>query len=126
MRVKRGVTSHAKHKKVFRANKGYRMTKRRLIKVAKEAYLHAGEYAFEGRKNRKRDMRSLWILRISEAVKKHEISYSKFIKNLKLSQITLDRKILAYLLVEKPQIFSHIVDTVKNFKFTAPKRDQAS
>jgi large subunit ribosomal protein L20 len=113
MRVKRGITTHAKHKKIFRANKGYRMTKRRLIKVAKEAYLHAGEYAFAGRKQKKRDFRALWILRISEAVRKQGLSYSVFINKLKGLKIELDRKILANLVTEKPETFQAIVDKVK-------------
>lgn len=112
MRVKRGVTSHAKHKKVFLSNKGYRMTKRRLIRVAKEAYLHAGEYAFAGRKNRKRDFRRLWITRISEAVKLRGLSYSFFIHKLKEAKIDLDRKILANLVTENPDVFGAIVDNV--------------
>jgi large subunit ribosomal protein L20 len=113
MRVKRGTTTHAKHKKVFQANKGYRMTKRRLIKVAKEAYLHAGEYAFAGRKQKKRDFRALWILRISEAVRQQGLSYSVFINKLKTAKIELDRKILANLVTEKPETFKAIVDKVK-------------
>lgn len=113
MRVKRGVTSHAKHKKIFRANKGYRMTKRRLIKVATEAYLHAGEYAFAGRKLKKRDFRSLWITRISETVKTYGLSYSKFIKALKEKQIVIDRKIMAHLIVERPEAFKAIVDAIE-------------
>lgn len=113
MRVKRGVTSHAKHKKIFRANKGYRMTKRRLIRVAKEAYLHAGEYAFAGRRNKKRDFRRLWILRISEAVKKEGLNYSRFIKKLKDAKITLDRKMLAILVSDHPEAFQAIVDKIK-------------
>lgn len=113
MRVKRGVTSHAKHKKIFRANKGYRMTKRRLIRVAKEAYLHAGEYAYAGRKNRKRDFRRLWITRISQAVQERGLSYSVFMNKLKASNIDLDRKILANLLLEHPEAFDAIVDEIK-------------
>jgi large subunit ribosomal protein L20 len=113
MRVKRGITTHAKHKKIFQANKGYRMTKRRLIKVAKEAYLHAGEYAFAGRKQKKRDFRALWILRISEAVRIQGMSYSVFINKLKTAKIELDRKILANLVTEKPETFKAIVDKVK-------------
>ena len=113
MRVKRGVTSHAKHKKIFRANKGYRMTKRRLIKVAKEAYLHAGEYAYMGRKLRKRDFRNLWIKRISEASKLRDLSYSSFIHKLKEAHIELDRKTLANLVVEDPDVFDAILDEVK-------------
>jgi large subunit ribosomal protein L20 len=113
MRVTRGVTSHAKHKKIFRANKGYRMTKRRLIRVAKEAYLHAGEYAFSGRRNKKRDFRQAWIVRISEAVKLQGINYSTFIKNLKTAKIHLDRKVLAILVLDHPTVFKAIVDKTK-------------
>lgn len=114
MRVKRGVTTHAKHKKLLVANKGYRMTKRRNVRVAREAYLHAGEYAFAGRKNRKRDFRRMWILRIGEAVKLHGLSYSSFINKLKVSKVGLDRKILSNLIVENPDAFSKIVDKVQS------------
>ena len=113
MRIKRGVTSHAKHKKIFRANKGYRMTKRRLIRVAKEAYLHAGEYAFAGRKQKKRDFRRLWITRISESVRQNGLSYNVFMSKLKSANIELDRKVLANLIVENPEVFEKIVDSVK-------------
>ncbi len=113
MRVKRGLTSHAKHKKLRVANKGYRMTKRRLTRVAKEAYLHAGEYAFAGRKLRKREFRRLWISRISEAVKQNGLSYSAFISKLKANNIEVDRKILANLIVEHPDAFAAILEKVK-------------
>lgn len=113
MRVKRGLTSHAKHKKLFRANKGYRMTKRRLTKVAREAYLHAGEYAFSGRKQRKRDFRRLWITRISEAVRQNDMSYNLFINKLKKANIEIDRKILANLIVENPEAFAAVMEKVK-------------
>jgi large subunit ribosomal protein L20 len=121
MRVKRGVTSHAKHKKLLRANKGYRMTKRRLVQVAREAQLHAGEYAFAGRKNKKRDFRSLWVLRISEAVRKEGLTYSRFINAMKKSKVELDRKVLAYLAVEKPNAFHAVIEKVKGaVAFTTP------
>lgn len=113
MRVKRGVTSHAKHKKIFRANKGYRMTKRRLIKVATESYLHAGEYAFAGRKQRKRDFRALWITRLSEALKLEDMRYSSFMHSMKEMNIELDRKILAHLVTEHPATFQAVVHEVK-------------
>lgn len=113
MRVKRGVTTHAKHKKLHEANKGYRMTKRRLVRVAKEAYFHAGEYAYAGRKGKKRDFRRLWISRISESVKQNGLSYSLFMHKLKDANIAVDRKILANLIVENPEAFSAIVDKVK-------------
>ncbi|MCX6792200.1 MAG: 50S ribosomal protein L20 [Candidatus Gottesmanbacteria bacterium] len=113
MRVKRGVHAGAKHHKILRANKGYRMTKRRLIRVATQAYLHAGEYAHSGRKNRKRDFRQLWITRISEATKQNGLSYSVFMSKLKAANIDMDRKVLANLVTQDPEIFEEIVDKVK-------------
>lgn len=113
MRVKRGVQAGARHHKILRANKGYRMTKRRLIRTATQAYLHAGEYAHSGRKNRKRDFRQLWITRISEASKQHGLSYSVFMSKLKAANIEVDRKILANLVTNDPEIFDQIVDKVK-------------
>lgn len=112
-RVKRGITSRRKHKKVFAQAKGYRGTKRRLIRTAKEAVLHAGAYAYHGRKLKKRDFRSLWITRISGAMKEQGLSYSRFIHALKAKNIQLDRKILANMIVEDPNTFKSIVDKVK-------------
>lgn len=89
------------------------MTKRRLIKVAKEAYLHAGEYAYAGRKNRKRDFRQLWINRISEALKLRGLSYSSFMHQLNEAKIELDRKTLATLVTEQPEVFDAVVDSAK-------------
>lgn len=113
-RVKRGVTSKRKHKKVFASTKGYRGTKRKLIRVAKEAVLHAGQYAYHGRKRKKRDFRRLWITRISEAVKQEGISYSSFIHKMQEKEIKLDRKILNYLLLNDPNTFKQIVERVKS------------
>ena len=113
-RVKRGVTAGARHKRLFARNKGFRMTRHRLVKVAKSADLHAGEHAFAGRKNRKRDMRSLWITRISEAVKPYDLSYSKFIHLLSVNNIQLNRKILAFLVNQHPGVFAEVVKKVKN------------
>lgn len=90
------------------------MTKRRLIKVAREAYLHAGEYAFAGRKLRKRDFRRLWILRISEGVKQRGITYASFMHKLKVANIALNRKTLSFLLVEQPDVFDAVVDKAKS------------
>lgn len=89
------------------------MTKRRLVKVAKEASLHAGAYAYAGRKMKKRDFRSLWITRISEASKNLGISYSQLINKLKINNIKLDRKILADLALNDPNVFKSIIDKVK-------------
>lgn len=112
-RIKRGVASHRKHKKLLSLTKGYRGTKSKLVKVAKEASLHAGEYAFHGRKRKKIDFRRLWITRISEAVKLEGVSYSVFMNNLSKKKIELDRKILADLVLNDPQTFKKIVDNVK-------------
>ncbi|OGG16050.1 50S ribosomal protein L20 [Candidatus Gottesmanbacteria bacterium RIFCSPHIGHO2_02_FULL_39_11] len=114
MRVKRGVVSRRKHNKLLGSVKGYRMTKRRLVRVAKEASLHAGQYAFAGRRKKKSDFRSLWIVRISEALKNHGINYSEFISKMKKANITLDRKILSNLLITDTGTFNAIVDKVKN------------
>jgi large subunit ribosomal protein L20 len=113
MRVKRGVHAGARHHKILTANKGYRMTRRRLIRTATQAYLHAGEYAHSGRKNRKRDFRQLWITRISEATKQNGLSYSIFMNKLKTANIEMDRKVLANLVTQDPEIFEEIVDKVK-------------
>jgi len=112
-RIKRGTVSRRKHNKLLGLTKGYRGTKSKLIKVAREAALHAGQYAYNGRKKKKQDFRRLWIIRISEAVKKEGVSYSVFIDSLKKANITLDRKILSNLIVEDPATFKVIVDKVK-------------
>jgi len=111
-RVKRGVTTHKRHKKFLELAKGYRMTRRRLYKVAKEAVLHAGEYAFAGRKHRKRDIRRLWIARINAALSSLGIKYSVFMHELKVKQILLDRKILAHLAQDKVY-FERLVNKIK-------------
>jgi len=89
------------------------MTKGRLYKVSKEADLHAGQYAFIGRKLKKRDMRRLWIIRINAGLTLHNLSYSKFINGLKKAKIELDRKILADLALNNPETFKAIVDKTK-------------
>lgn len=113
MRVKRGIVSHRKHKKLLESVKGYRMTKRRLVKVAKEAQLHAGMYAFSGRRRKKSDFRRLWIHRISQAVKEKGIPYSIFVNKLKKANIAVNRKMLAYLLLNDKKAFDAIVDKLK-------------
>lgn len=113
MRVKRGIASHKKHKKLLKSVAGYRMSKHRLVKVAREAALHAGQYAYSGRRRRKSDFRRLWIVRISEAVKAAGLSYSKFINKLKRANIALDRKILADFIRYDPPVFQAILDKVK-------------
>ena len=113
-RVKRGTVSKRKHNKLLARTKGYRGTRNRLIKVAKEASLHADQYAYHGRKLRKRNFRTLWITRIGEAAKQQDISYSVFINKLKKANITIDRKILSNLIVEDPTAIEQIVFIVKS------------
>ncbi len=113
MRVKRGLTSKRKHNKIFDLAKGYRGSRNRLIRTAKTAVLQAGQYAIQGRKNKKRDFRALWITRISGAVKAHDLSYSVFMNKLKKANITLDRKILSDLVTHDPETFTALINTVK-------------
>lgn len=112
-RIKRGVVSRRKHNKLRDLTKGYRGTRSRLIKVGHESVLHANAYAFHGRKLRKRDFRTLWITRISEAAKLQDISYSVFINKLKIANIEVDRKIISDLVVNDPEVFKQLVDKVK-------------
>jgi len=111
MRVKTGTVRRKHHKKVLSRTKGMRMTRNRLFSVAKQADLHAGQYAFHGRKRRKRDMRKLWIQRINAGLSAIDgaPNYSRLINALKVKNIELDRKILADLVVSDPQTFQSIV-----------------
>src|SRR3989304_3170590 len=102
---KRGMLSRRKHKKLLSLAKGYRQNRSRNVKQAKEAVLHAGAYAFHGRKTKKRTFRALWNVRISEAVKQEGLSYSVLMNKLKKSKIELDRKILSNLVPEDPATF---------------------
>jgi large subunit ribosomal protein L20 len=112
-RIKRGTVSRRKHNKLLDLTKGYRGTKSKLVKIAKEASLHAGQYAYNGRKIRKQDFRTLWITRISEAVKKEDLNYSTFINKMQKANIALDRKMLSKLIVEDPAAFKKVVDAVR-------------
>ncbi len=113
MRAKTGYTRKRRHKKILKLAKGYRMTRSKLYKVAKEAVLHAGSYAYHGRKLRKRDFRTLWIQRINASLTGTGLKYSHFINKLKTNKIQLNRKILADLAVNHPKVFFKIVDKVK-------------
>jgi len=112
MRVKRGVTSHAKHKKVMAQTKGMIKVRRSSIKKAKEALLKAWSYQYRDRRNMKRDLRGVWITRVGNAAVASGISYSRFIGALKENKIEVDRKILSELAVNKPEVFKQIVDKV--------------
>lgn len=116
MRVKRGVTSHAKHQKLRAQTKGYRLARRSSIRQARQAVLKALQYQYRDRRTIKRDLRGLWIIRINAAVTEFGLSYSAFMGRLKKANITLDRKILAELAVNQPKAFEAIVETVKSVK----------
>ncbi len=108
-RVKRGVTSRAKHKKVLQMVEGHRGTRRRLIKKARESAIHAMTYAQRDRHTRKRDMRRLWIVRINAAARMHGVSYSKLMNAIHTANIEVDRKILAEMAVNDEAAFSTLV-----------------
>ncbi|MEM7546439.1 MAG: 50S ribosomal protein L20 [Pseudomonadota bacterium] len=114
-RVKRGVTTHARHAKIRKAAKGYYGRRKNVIRVAKQAVDKAQEYATRDRKVRKRSFRALWIQRINAAVRAHDdgLTYSRFINGLALAGIEVDRKVLADLAVHEPAAFNAIVDRAK-------------
>lgn len=114
-RVKTGTTRRRRHKKVLQQTKGYRLTYSKLYKRAHEMLLHAGEYSFAGRKQRKRQLRRLWIQRINAALSnlENDLNYSRFIHALKQKDIKLNRKMLAYLALKQPKVFKKIVDKVQ-------------
>ncbi len=108
-RIKRGFTKHRRHKKVLRAARGYFLGRSKLFKAAHEAVMHAMAYAYRDRRNRKRDMRRLWIIRINAAARLNGVTYGKLIHLLKVSGIAIDRKMLADLAVRNPGAFARIV-----------------
>lgn len=110
-RVKRGVTSHARHRKVLTLAKGYRGRRKNTIRVAKQAVDKAGQYAYRDRKVKKRTFRSLWIQRINAAARMHGLTYARFIEGLKKSGIELDRKVLADIAVREPEAFKSLAET---------------
>ena len=112
-RVKRGVQAKARHKKVLKQAKGYRGARSRTYKVAKQAVMRAGQYAYRDRRVKKRVFRSLWIVRINAAARANGLSYSKLIAGLKKANIDLDRKVLASIAVNDKEAFSQIVEQAK-------------
>ena len=112
-RVKRGVTARARHKKIIALAKGYRGRRNNVFRVAKQAVMRAGQYAYRDRRTRKRVFRSLWIARINAATREHGLNYSRFIAGLNKAAIGLDRKVLAELAVNDKPAFAAIVSRVK-------------
>ncbi len=113
-RVKRGVNSLKKRRKLMKSVKGYRGDRSRKVKSANEAFLHAQEYAYRDRRNKKRDFRTLWIARINAAARINGISYSRLINGLKNAGVTLDRKVLAGIAVDDPAAFAVLAEKAKS------------
>jgi large subunit ribosomal protein L20 len=113
-RVKRGVTARARHKKVLAKAKGFTQRRNNVFRVAKEAVMKAGQYAYRDRRTKKRVFRSLWIARINAAVREHDMTYSAFMNGMKKAAIELDRKVLADMAVLDKPAFAAIVDKVKS------------
>ena len=112
-RVKRGVTAHARHKKVLAQAKGYRGRRKNVYRIAKQAVMKAGQYAYRDRRTKKRVFRALWIARINAAARNNDMTYSQFIHGLKKASIEMDRKVLADLAVFDKAAFSAIVEKAK-------------
>ncbi|HKS93278.1 MAG: 50S ribosomal protein L20 [Gammaproteobacteria bacterium] len=112
-RVKRSVTSRAKHKKTLGRAKGYYNARRKTVRAAKQAVMKAGQYAFRDRRVRKREFRALWVARINAAARLHGLSYSRFMHGLKRAQVSLDRKLLADIAVSDQAAFATLVEKAK-------------
>lgn len=113
MRVKRGVAARAKHKKILKLAKGMQHNRTRSFRLAKQAVIRALQYAYRDRRNKKRDLRGLWITRINAAARENDTTYGRLIAALKASNVELDRKVLAELAVNEPKAFSEVVKSVK-------------
>lgn len=113
-RVKRGVTTRARHNKVLKFAKGHFGSRHSVFQIANESMIHALVYAFRDRRNRKREFRRLWIARINAASRQNGLSYSRFMHGLKLANVQLDRKILADLAIADPQAFAAAADIAKS------------
>ena len=116
MRIKRGVAARAKHKKILKAAKGMQHYRTRSFRLAKQGVIKALRYSYRDRRNKKRDLRALWITRINNASREFGLSYSQLINGLKKQDIKIDRKILAELAINQPAAFKAIVDKVKEAK----------
>lgn len=113
MRVKRGVTASAKHKKTIKLAKGMQHDRTRSYRLAKQAVIKALSYAYRDRRNKKRDLRGLWITRINAAARELGTTYGKLMANLKAANIEIDRKVLSELAISEPKAFAEIVKTAK-------------
>ena len=112
-RVKRGVTAHARHKKVLKAAEGYYGRRKSTIRIAKQAVEKAGQYAYRDRRVKKRNFRALWIQRINAAVREYGLTYNRFIDGLSKSEVAVDRKVLSDLAITQPEAFGALVQKAK-------------
>ena len=129
-RVKRGVTAHAKHKKVLAQAKGFYGRRKNTIRIAKQAVEKSLQYAYRDRKNRKRNFRALWIQRINAAVREHGLPYGRFVDGLNKAGIEIDRKVLSDLAIHEPQAFAALVAKAKTaleyLKDTTPNQFESA
>ncbi len=116
MRIKRSVNALKKRRAILKQAKGYRGAKSKLYRIARQAVMKSGQYAYVGRRQKKRNFRSLWITRINAACRLNDISYSKFMHGLKANKVDLNRKVLADIAVNDPQGFASLVATAKKSK----------
>ena len=112
-RVKRGVTNHARHKKVLKAAEGYYGRRKSTIRIAKQAVEKAGQYAYRDRRNKKRSFRALWVQRINAAVREYGLTYGRFIDGLSKAEVAVDRKVLSDLAITEPAAFAVLVEQAK-------------
>ncbi|HSX42338.1 MAG TPA: 50S ribosomal protein L20 [Candidatus Saccharimonadales bacterium] len=112
-RIKRGIQTHKRHKKLLKLTKGYKLGRKNLFRQAKQAVLKAGTFAYRDRRNKKRDFRRLWIVQMNAAVRAHGLNYSQFINGLEKAELTFNRKVLAELSIKAPAEFAAIVEKAK-------------
>ena len=112
-RIKRGVASRARRKNVLKQAKGYQGARSRQFKVAKQAVIKAGQYAYRDRRQRKRQFRALWIVRINAAARHHDLSYSRFMEGLKAAGVDIDRRVLADIAMHEPEAFAAVAAQAK-------------
>jgi large subunit ribosomal protein L20 len=112
MRVKRGVTTNRRYKKLFKQVKGFRGRRKNTVKAAKQAVMKAGSNAYRDRRRKKRTFRRLWITRLNAALKQHGVMYSRFIRQMEEKNVKLDRKVMSELAISEPEVFTKVVETV--------------
>lgn len=112
-RVKRGLQTHKRHQKVLQATKGYKLGRKKLFRQAKQAMLKAGQNAYRDRRNKKRDFRRLWIVQLNAAARAHGLAYGQFIHGLDKAGIKLNRKVLAQMSIDAPEMFATVAEQAK-------------